>query len=147
PIVLLADLSSIIIGLGNAWIAMLMFDILIFGMTLYGSWQRGRGGDRSLLHILLRDGAIYFGIMAFVGLMNIVTFYVSPNYQRGFVTTFANIISSTMISRLMLNLRDPKLATRMPIGHEHSTYPVLSSVVDLDTLSDATTPTTNERLL
>ncbi|KAF8063379.1 hypothetical protein FPV67DRAFT_240302 [Lyophyllum atratum] len=74
-----------------------------------GSCRRSRGGRRPLLDTLVRDGAIYFGIMMIVGLANIISFHLSPEYERGFITTFANIVSSTMMSRLMLNLRDPKL--------------------------------------
>ncbi|KAF8072171.1 hypothetical protein FPV67DRAFT_924780 [Lyophyllum atratum] len=97
-----------------AWTGMLFLDTLIFCMTVYKSFRRSRGGDRPLLDVLLRDGAIYFGIMAAVGLANILTFHLSPEYERGFIMTFHNIISSTMISRLMLNLRDPALAAPHP---------------------------------
>ncbi|KAG6913899.1 hypothetical protein DXG01_003648 [Tephrocybe rancida] len=125
--------------LANAWIGTLMFDILIFGMTMFKSWRRGHRGDRSLLYILTRDGALYFGIMAVVVL-------VSPEYQRGFTTILANIISSTLISRLMLNLRDPKLIGRYRTRPTHSTYPVLSTVLELNTFSDATTASTSHGL-
>lgn len=95
-----------------AWTGVLLFDSLIFSMTVHKSFRQSRQGDRPLLNILLRDGAIYFGIMAIAGLANIISLHLSPEYERGFTTTFANIISSTMISRLMLNLRDPKLSAR-----------------------------------
>lgn len=95
--------------LAAAWTGNLMFDVLIFSMTVYKSSIPGRG-DRPLLNTLLRDGAVYFAVMVLAGLANILSFHLSPEYERGFITTFANIISSTMISRLMLNLRDPKLS-------------------------------------
>lgn len=130
----------------SAWTGMLLFDILIFSMTVYKSLRRGRGGDRTLLNIMLRDGAMYFGVMAIAGLANIVSFRLSPEYERGFITTFANVISSTMISRLMLNLRDPKLAIRNHGGRLTSNttnpslnYPVLSTVLEFNTLSEAAT--------
>ncbi|KAF8072078.1 hypothetical protein FPV67DRAFT_1483845 [Lyophyllum atratum] len=64
--------------LASAWTGMLLFDILIFSMTVYKSLRRSPARDRTLLHILLRDGAIYFGIMAIVGLANILSFHLSP---------------------------------------------------------------------
>ncbi|KAG6910007.1 hypothetical protein DXG01_014008 [Tephrocybe rancida] len=78
--------------LAKAWIGTLMFDILIFGMTMFKSWRRGHRGDRSLLYILNRDGALYFGTMAAVVLVNIISFHVSPEYQRGFTTILANML-------------------------------------------------------
>ncbi|GLB40565.1 hypothetical protein LshimejAT787_0804360 [Lyophyllum shimeji] len=95
--------------LATAWIGNLVFDFLIFSMTVYKSFGRDRRG-RPLLNILIRDGAVYFAIMVIAGLANILSFYLSPEYERGFFTTFANIVSSTMMSRLMLNLRDPRLS-------------------------------------
>ncbi|KAF8240708.1 hypothetical protein L208DRAFT_513619 [Tricholoma matsutake] len=59
-----------------AWSGALVFDIVIFTMTIYKSVRRSRVGNRSLTHILLRDGAIYFGIMAAVTLSNILSFLV-----------------------------------------------------------------------
>lgn len=132
--------------LASAWTGMLLFDILIFSMTVFQSLRRGSRRDRTLLNILLRDGAIYFGIMAIVGLANIISFRVSPEFERGFITTFANVISSTMISRLMLNLRDPKLLTRhygrRPTSNTTSpstNYPVLSTVIEFNTIPEAAT--------
>jgi len=98
------------------WTALLALDLLVFGMTWYKAvtWYKvmslsTSGVRRPLFHILLRDGTVYFGIMAIASLVNIISFFVLGDYGRGLVTTLANIISSTMMSRLMLNLRDPKL--------------------------------------
>ncbi|KAJ6529349.1 hypothetical protein B0H19DRAFT_1083096 [Mycena capillaripes] len=43
---------------------------------------------------------------------NILTYILGEPSTRGVATTFTNIISSIMISRLMLNLRDPVLTSR-----------------------------------
>ncbi|KAH0580201.1 hypothetical protein H2248_001722 [Termitomyces sp. 'cryptogamus'] len=76
----------------NAWIGMLMFDVLIFSMTVYKSWRRGARIRRSLFKVLLRDGTIYFGIIVIVELVTVLTFHVLPEYQRGFTATFATIV-------------------------------------------------------
>ncbi|RDB31003.1 hypothetical protein Hypma_000082 [Hypsizygus marmoreus] len=130
--------------LAAAWTGNLLFDVMIFVMTVYKSLKRSRGRDWTLIHVLLRDGAIYFGIMAIVGLGNIISFHFSPEYERGFITTFANIISSTMLSRLMLNLRDPDLVTRnfgiqpdsATAGPTTTNYPVLSTVLEFNTITE-----------
>ncbi|KAG5728803.1 hypothetical protein E4T56_gene6226, partial [Termitomyces sp. T112] len=106
--------------LANAWIGMLLFDVLIFSMTMYRSWSRGdRVRSRSLFKVLLCDGAIYFGIMVVVELVTVVTFRVFPGYQRGSTATLATIVSSTMINRLMLNLRDPKYSMELTYPRYH----------------------------
>ncbi|KAJ7050357.1 hypothetical protein C8F01DRAFT_1377773 [Mycena amicta] len=96
------------------WAAVATFDTMIFLLTLGRVlYRRGRprnGNTMDLLSILLRDGAIYFGVMVMSNLGNILTFALGTPYTRGIATTFTNILSSIMISRLMLNLRDPALA-------------------------------------
>ncbi|KIM38067.1 hypothetical protein M413DRAFT_30471 [Hebeloma cylindrosporum] len=49
------------IRLGAAWAGMLIFDSLVFCMTLYKSIVLPRPTGVNILHILFRDGAIYFG--------------------------------------------------------------------------------------
>jgi hypothetical protein len=39
-----------------AWIGILVFDSVIFGMTLYKTLKIGRFGRRTLVDVLLRDG-------------------------------------------------------------------------------------------
>ncbi|KAI6012069.1 hypothetical protein PISMIDRAFT_332445 [Pisolithus microcarpus 441] len=57
-----------------------------------------------LVVLLLRDGAIYFGIVAIANLANIVSFYAAPELLKGGLSTFSICIAITMVSRLMLNL-------------------------------------------
>lgn len=93
---------------GTAWAGMLVFDSLVFCMTLYQAIILPRPNGVNILDILLRDGAIYFAVMVASNLANVLTFMLGGSFTRGSVTTFANIISSVMISRLMLNLRRPR---------------------------------------
>ncbi|KAJ6592389.1 hypothetical protein B0H19DRAFT_1245267 [Mycena capillaripes] len=92
----------------SAWAGVAVFDCMIFFLTLNKVFNRHRDG-MGLVTVLLRDGSVYFGVMVISELSNILTLLGSP-YTRGFATTFTSIISSIMISRLMLNLRDPALA-------------------------------------
>ncbi|TFK41785.1 hypothetical protein BDQ12DRAFT_720597 [Crucibulum laeve] len=120
--------------LGAAWGGMLVFDSLVFGMTLYKSLTLPRRRGINLLSVLLRDGSLYFGVIVASNLANILTFLLGGPYTRGVMTTFTNIMSSVLISRLMLNLRDPALTNSSIHGSgsiESSTmYPNISTVVD-----------------
>ncbi|KAJ7245668.1 hypothetical protein B0H12DRAFT_1235779 [Mycena haematopus] len=99
------------IGLAAAWAGMGFFDCTIFLLTLYKAFSRFRAPGLDLVTVLLRDGSIYFGVILLVNLSNILTFVVAGPYARGAPTTLANAISSVMITRLMLNLRDPSLSS------------------------------------
>ncbi|KAK6966310.1 hypothetical protein R3P38DRAFT_3155561 [Favolaschia claudopus] len=95
-----------------AWASMAIFDSLIFFLTLYKALSQRYLVGVQLLHVLLRDGSIYFGVVVVSNLCNIMTFIFGGPFTRGVATTFTNIISSIMISRLMLNIRDPSLANK-----------------------------------
>ncbi|KAJ7121495.1 hypothetical protein C8R44DRAFT_981612 [Mycena epipterygia] len=98
------------ISLAAAWAGVAVFDCMIFLLTLYKVFTRRRPNGADLLTVLLRDGSVYFGVMVMSNLSNILTFVLGSPYTRGIATTFTNIISSIMISRLMFNLRDPALS-------------------------------------
>ncbi|KAL4073432.1 hypothetical protein J3A83DRAFT_2534154 [Scleroderma citrinum] len=55
-------------------------------------------------------GSLYFAIICAVNVANITVLLVGTNFTKGVTGSFTNVISSIMISRLMLNLRDPKIA-------------------------------------
>ncbi|KDR72739.1 hypothetical protein GALMADRAFT_229002 [Galerina marginata CBS 339.88] len=100
-------------GLGAAWGGMLVFDALVFGMTLYKSLSIPRTREINLLTVLLRDGKLF-------------------PFTRGVATMSTNIVSSIMISRLMLNLRHPSLAPHQKRSYltttEEATYPNLTFI-------------------
>ncbi|KAE9406242.1 hypothetical protein BT96DRAFT_972023 [Gymnopus androsaceus JB14] len=65
-----------------AWEAVFLYDSILFLMTLNKAYKArhelselGRCGLVSMFAIILRDGSIYFGIVAFANLVNISTFY------------------------------------------------------------------------
>jgi len=95
-------------GLSQAWIGSLIFDTVVFLLTLIKALRTEREGS-SILDIVMRDGAMYFGVMIIASISVILSFRVFPPYLTGMTGTLTNILSSIMISRLMLNLRDPKL--------------------------------------
>ncbi|KAI0636827.1 hypothetical protein C8Q77DRAFT_1094791 [Trametes polyzona] len=102
------------VHLALAWSAMLWFDTIIFLLTLYKAVQMRRELSGGLLEILFRDGTIYYGILVAVNMVNIITFLETPpnTPMKGMATTMTNVLSVTLTSRLMLNLRDPSLQRR-----------------------------------
>ncbi|KAJ7661159.1 hypothetical protein B0H17DRAFT_1337266 [Mycena rosella] len=102
------------------WEGLFVFDTVIFGLTVFNAYSATRQLG-SLMHlplhrVILRDGALYFSIMALANLANICTFYLGGSLFRGSFSTFASCISVTMMSRLMLNL------------HEHADIGILTSL-------------------
>jgi len=97
--------------IANGLTSLLAFDVIIFGLTAYKSWTRNPMGSDILLHILFRDGAIYFGVVALANIAVIIALRLASPYHKTGLTTATNILSSIVISRIMLNLRDPKLLT------------------------------------
>lgn len=97
------------IHLAIAWEALFVYDTLVMFMTLYKSY-RSRYHDPlvrthvPLVWLIVRDGSMFFAVMALANLANILTFYFAGTFVRGGLSTFASCISVTMMSRLMLNL-------------------------------------------
>jgi len=95
--------------LAGAWEALFVYDSIIFSLTIYKAWTVRRdyavtGVAIPLISLILRDGAIYFSVMAICNLSNILTYYLCDPFLRGSLSTLANSISVTLMSRLMLNL-------------------------------------------
>ncbi|KAF5352989.1 hypothetical protein D9758_007966 [Tetrapyrgos nigripes] len=107
-----------------AWEALFVYDSLLFAMIIIKGYKNKRSMERMpLLHMILRDGAIYFAVMALANLANIFTFYFAGVREastliaakikmfsfsalyKGGLSTFSSATSVTMISRLTLNLR------------------------------------------
>ncbi|KAJ7041512.1 hypothetical protein C8F04DRAFT_1079082 [Mycena alexandri] len=94
------------------WEALFILDSIIFGLTIYNAYttrQRTVSDLRlntsiSLHQVIIRDGALYFGFVALANLANISTYYFPGYLLPGTFATFANAITVTMVSRVMLNL-------------------------------------------
>ncbi|KAI6011349.1 hypothetical protein EDC04DRAFT_775918 [Pisolithus marmoratus] len=94
-----------------AWSGQMTFDAVVFVLTLWRTLHIPRLGSRSLLDVFIRDGVLYFGLMTCVNAANITIFLVcNTSPTKSLIAGFTNAISSTMVSRLMLNLRDPKIS-------------------------------------
>ncbi|KAJ6545316.1 hypothetical protein B0H19DRAFT_866597, partial [Mycena capillaripes] len=98
------------ISLATAWAGSGICDFMVFFLTLYKGLRSNRLPGASLLTTLLRDGTRAFWSLPIDRHRPRLMIYLRlQTYTRGITTTFTNVISSLMISRLMLNLRDPSL--------------------------------------
>ncbi|KAI0351648.1 hypothetical protein OH77DRAFT_1410658, partial [Trametes cingulata] len=94
--------------LAAIWACVLVFDAVVFVLTLARVLYVGKTCRGSLFTVMQQDGAMYFGILFICHLSNILT---CLQVYRGISVTATNVIASSMISRLMLNIRDPELSS------------------------------------
>ncbi|KAI0078630.1 hypothetical protein K474DRAFT_891328 [Panus rudis PR-1116 ss-1] len=84
----------------------MLFDIIIFALTLYKCLTLAKLVHNSISSLMMRDGTVYFGLLIVSYLLNLLSNLLCRDCIE--VSTFTTVIASTLISRLMLNLRDPK---------------------------------------
>ncbi|KAH9887077.1 hypothetical protein C8Q73DRAFT_669004 [Cubamyces lactineus] len=82
------------------WGCILIFDAVVFGLTFVRVFKAGKLWHGSLFALLLRDGS------SSSVTSRISSLVCSPT---GFSVTATNVIATSMMSRLMLKIRDPKL--------------------------------------
>lgn len=88
-----------------AWESLFAYDLLLFCLTAAKTWQtRRRHGNVPILRLVFRDGLAYFAIIALTNGVNIMTYWLSGPFLKGGLSVFAASLSTTMMSRLMLNL-------------------------------------------
>ncbi|KJA19156.1 hypothetical protein HYPSUDRAFT_204886 [Hypholoma sublateritium FD-334 SS-4] len=119
----------------GVWIAQLCFDATVFALTVYRALalsRVARGGVRSLIDIIVRDGVVYFAVIFVADLVNVLTFLLAP--VRPFLSridmphadvctraqpalqaanaSFTIAIAPLMVSRLILNMRGADAAQK-----------------------------------
>jgi len=97
------------IRMAAAWEALLAYDCIIFCLTVFKTWtarpvHTTTGVNIPLITLLLRDGSLYFAVLALCNFSNILTFHFAGPFLRGSLSMFASCLSLTLICRLMLNL-------------------------------------------
>ncbi|KAJ3813463.1 hypothetical protein F5876DRAFT_63123 [Lentinula aff. lateritia] len=106
------------------WEGILLLDTILFALTLWKGYHHRLpiGTNRlgvSLFAVVVRDGSIYFFIMASLNLVNIISFYASQvNYSAllpidpflrhldGYKATSLILLDVTLMSRMMLDLHE-----------------------------------------
>ncbi|KAJ3488029.1 hypothetical protein NLI96_g3124 [Meripilus lineatus] len=91
-----------------SWEAPMVFDLIIFGLTLYKIIEEKRGSHVSLnelTRLMFRDGAVFFAIMALANSANVLTYYILTPSLKGAIGSVSTHISVVLVSRAMLNIR------------------------------------------
>ncbi|KAG2340862.1 hypothetical protein BDR05DRAFT_495510 [Suillus weaverae] len=102
--------ATVAAHVGLAWMALFIFELLIFILTVYricktiGLLRLSLFTRSNVIDIIFHDGAIYFGVMTLINIPNILTYYSGSVNTRGSLATFTSSMSATLISRLVLNL-------------------------------------------
>ncbi|KAG2043663.1 hypothetical protein BDR03DRAFT_1087804 [Suillus americanus] len=102
--------TKIAARIGLVWVALFVFDFLIFILTVYkicntrGLLRLSLITRRNVIDVIFQDGAMYFRAMALINIPNILTYYSGSVAIRGSLCNFTSCLSVTLISRLMLNL-------------------------------------------
>jgi len=109
--------------LAIAWASIWVFDTTVFILTLYKRLRVGRTLENGLFALMLRDGTIYYGVLVLLYIADVATFLLASPATKGITITFTNVISSTTMNRLMLNIRGVE-DKQFP-----STYSGMSSIV------------------
>ncbi|KAJ3786456.1 hypothetical protein GGU10DRAFT_386612 [Lentinula aff. detonsa] len=117
------------------WEGILLLDTILFALTLWKAYHNrlAMGTSRvgvSLFSVVVRDGTIYFFIIASLNLANIVSFYVPGNLPGNF-SALVGCLSVTLMSRMMLDLHEAA-DTGIYTNHGNESNYVLSQDVWVD---------------
>ncbi|KAF9466554.1 hypothetical protein BDZ94DRAFT_1306148 [Collybia nuda] len=97
------------------WVFPLVTDAFVFGLTLWRSGSYLMSGNAPTLQRFARDGIMYFFVIFMANLMNTLIYFLAPKDLKAVGAAFSKLITSTMVSRLVLNLRSPSALA--PSGH------------------------------
>ncbi|KAF8885340.1 hypothetical protein BD779DRAFT_1673744 [Infundibulicybe gibba] len=95
------------------WIAELVFDSVVFLATLFRAIALNRlrfGNTHSLIELILRDGIAYFAVISVANLVTVLIFMFAHPDIKAINASFSTLITSLMVSRLILNLREAPAA-------------------------------------
>ncbi|KAJ6542879.1 hypothetical protein B0H19DRAFT_1172288 [Mycena capillaripes] len=92
----------------RSWEGQLLTDTLIFGLTAYRAYadrEIMKLLEGSLIQRMMKDGAMYFGIIVLANLANVFTLYFGDIFTAGSLTWWTTSLSIALIARLGLNLQ------------------------------------------
>ncbi|TBU65674.1 hypothetical protein BD310DRAFT_911818 [Dichomitus squalens] len=110
--------EQVLIDFAIAWSALLWFDTTIFVLTLYKSIKIRHEIRGGLPETMFRDGTSSIVLSVAHTQLSLPRFAIlCPNTPlKGTATTLTNVMSVTLVSRLMLNLRSPTARDRRRLG-------------------------------
>ncbi|KAF7311860.1 hypothetical protein MIND_00196700 [Mycena indigotica] len=95
--------------LGGTWIAQMVSDTMVFGLTVYRAYQEQAvmtALPSSLIERMARDGALYFGIIVLANLANVLTCFLGDIIIAGLLSWWTTSLSIVLICRLILNMQE-----------------------------------------
>ncbi|KAJ6577337.1 hypothetical protein B0H19DRAFT_1061982 [Mycena capillaripes] len=93
-------------GAAAFWAPSLIFDVVVFAMTIYKTTQTLKENrSLGLLHTILRDGSLYFTIVVFINLANMLTLLLAPLDLASIHANLATALPVVITNRLVLNLK------------------------------------------
>ncbi|KAF4616034.1 hypothetical protein D9613_011370 [Agrocybe pediades] len=123
------------------WVTPLITDTFIFALTMWRtrSYINSRRTRNSVptLQLFMRDGLMYFLAIFSANLLNMLLFFLAPQDLKALAASFSQLLTATMVSRLVLNLRSLSVhegtgnsqymtsfvaRTVMQLGEEMDTY-------------------------
>jgi len=126
------------------WVSLIVFDFAIVTLTLIKMLPALHPNQPTpFIAQLLRDGVIYFVVIFLASVANVIVITTAPPALATMLVTFYRSITSTLCSRLVLNLRG---IISCPIYHEDTTinmdtlvfagHPGGAAIVKLDTMEN-----------
>ncbi|KAK7065020.1 hypothetical protein R3P38DRAFT_2827597, partial [Favolaschia claudopus] len=107
------------IRMAGAWEGQLVYDLIIFGLTVFRFHKQSVKIPGSIISHMARDGTFYFVALAAINLANILMFYLGNAWLASSLSWFTSSVSVTLVCRLVLHLHQ---------------------VTELDTLTDPIRP-------
>ncbi|KAF9458942.1 hypothetical protein BDZ94DRAFT_1312843 [Collybia nuda] len=102
------------------WVTPLITDSTIFFLTMWRTRDYiKRSNNTPTMRVFIRDGLLYFLVIFVANLMNTLTFFLAVDDLKAVGASFSQLITATMISRLVLNLRS---STELPSEDPTNTY-------------------------
>jgi hypothetical protein len=128
------------VRLGLAWVADMIYELLIFILIVYrvcktrGLLRSSLANRTNIIDTMFRDGAMYIGAMTLVNIPNVLTFYTTNLVIiEGSLSAMTSCLSVVLISRLMLNLHKSIDAgiTSIPAREEGPSLAVFTTRIDV----------------
>jgi len=94
--------------LGVAFSGLLVFDFTVFILTMTRSIKL-RTHKEPFLKRLFIDGILYYSVICNLNLVNVLVLFTTDPGLDLSTPIFTNVLSVVMITRLMINLRDPTI--------------------------------------
>jgi len=109
-----------------AFTGLLVLDFTVFALSTYRSIKLGRRHE-PFVNRLFMGGFVYYGVTWSVNLANVIFLLTAKIPAELATPVFANVLSVIMVSRLMINLRDPVLHSSSARGDTDGTSRYSSS--------------------